>query len=80
MAKKKNEEKSEEQKNLPFIERWVARDEDGALYLYFGEKPEKCNTIWDDYEDSFIAIDDSLFPEVQWSDEEPTKVKLVIDK
>ena len=70
----------EDEKKAPFIERWVARDKDGTLYLYFGEKPEKCNTIWDDYEDSFIGLDDSLFPEVKWSDEEPTKVRLVIDK
>ena len=70
----------EDEKKSPFIDRWVARDKDGTLCLYFGEKPEKCNTIWDDYEDSFIALDGSLFPEVQWSDEEPTKVKLVIEK
>ena len=70
----------EEDKQMPFIERWVARDKDGTLCLYFGKEPEKCKTIWDVYDDSFIEIDGSLFPEVQWSDEEPTKVRLVIDK
>ena len=52
----------EEEKNAPFIERWVARDKDGTLCLYFGEKPEKCNTIWDDYEDSFT---DELLSQTQ---------------
>lgn len=28
----------------------------------------------------FIELDNCLFPEVKWSDDEPTKVKLVIDK
>lgn len=27
-----------------------------------------------------LMIGSSIFPEVKWSDEEPTKVKLVIDK
>ena len=64
-----------------FIERWVARDKDGTLCLYIGEEPpKKEKSVWDaEYED-FIELDCSLFPEVQWSDEEPTKVKLVIDK
>ena len=70
----------EEEKQVPFIERWVARDKDGTLCLYFGKHPDKCETIWDVYDDSFIELDGSLFPEVKWSDEEPTKVKLVIDK
>ena len=71
----------EEEKQMPCLERWVARDKDGTLCLYFGNKPpEKCKTLWDVYDDLFIEIDGSLFPEVQWSDEEPTKVKLVIDK
>ena len=64
-----------------FIERWVARDKDGTLCLYIREEPpKKEKSVWDaEYED-FIELDGSLFPEVQWSDKEPTKVKLVIDK
>ena len=64
-----------------FIERWVARDKDGTLCLYIGEEPpKKEKSVWDaEYED-FIELDGSLFKEVQWSDEEPTKVKLLIDK
>ena len=72
-----------EDDKMPYIERWVARDKDGTLYLYFGKNPpkkEETENLWDYNDDSFIKIDGSLFPEVQWSDEEPTKVKLVIDK
>ena len=66
------------------IEAWLARDYNGSIYIYT-EKPQKLLETWfvrglgfmklDD-----MKLDDSLFPEVQWSDEEPTKVKLVIDK
>ena len=64
-----------------FIERWVARDKDGTLCLYIGEEPpKKEKSVWDAEYDDFIELDGSLFKEVQWSDKEPTKVKLVIDK
>ena len=58
---------------------WIARDEDGLLYLFFREKPQNMESLWDNQIDSWIEIDSHLFPEVQWSDEEPTKVKLVIN-
>ena len=65
------------------IEMWLARDIYG-LYLYIGKAPIKSgiHNIWD-YDPkrtSTFELSESLFPEVQWSDEEPTKVKLVIDK
>ena len=64
-----------------FIERWVARDKDGTLCLYIGEEPpKKEKSVWDAEYDDFIELDGSLFKEVQWSDKDPTKVKLVIDK
>ena len=70
-----------EKEETSYIERWLARDKDGTLCLHIGqEPPKKCKTIWDDDYDNFIELDGSLFPEVKWSDEEPTKVKLVIDK
>ena len=63
-----------------FIDRWIARDKDGTLCLYWGENPPtKTDILWD-YNSDYEEIDGSLFPEVQWSDAEPTKVKLVIDK
>ena len=60
-------------------EMWIARDEDGLLYLFFKKKPQKGKTYWDQNDD-WIEIDNHLFPEIKWSDKEPTKVKLVIDK
>lgn len=69
----------EEEKEV-CIERWIARDKDGTLCLYWGENPPtKTDRLWD-YGSDYEEIDGSLFPEVKWSDEEPTKVKLVIDK
>ena len=71
---------NEEEKKMPCIERWIARDKDGTLCLYWGENPPtKKDMIWD-YNSDYEEIDCSLFPEVKWSDEEPTKVKLIIDK
>lgn len=62
------------------IERWVARDKDGTLFMFIGDNPPtKGESIWDDNGD-FVKIDCNLFPEVKWSDDEPTKVKLIIDK
>ena len=59
---------------------WVARDKDGSLFLYVNQKPSKEETIWDDDYGRYIEIDGSLFQEVQWSDAEPTNVRLVIEK
>ena len=52
------------------------------LYLY-NSKPYKYDTQWypnDLPNTGFICLADEYFPEVKWSDVEPTKVKLVIDK
>ena len=70
-----------EKEEPSYIERWLARDKDGTLCLYIGEEPpKKEKLVWDAEYDDFIELDGSLFPEVKWSDDEPTKVKLVIDK
>ena len=62
-------------------EMWLARDKDSSLYLFIGVKPNKYSSTWQNSMAKVIVmIDNSLFPEVQWSDDEPTKVKLVIDK
>lgn len=62
-------------------EMWLARDSDNLLYLYVGAKPEKKNEfIWNCLRADITRLDSDIFPEVQWEDEEPTKVKLVIDK
>ena len=61
-------------------EMWLARDKSGYLYLYKG-KPIKYSTYWmRPLQKDMIQLDNSLFPEVQWSDVGPTKVKLEIVK
>ena len=62
-------------------EMWLARDEDNSLYLYYEEKPVKYFEKWrTSISSRYIRISCGLFSEVKWSDDEPTKVKLVIDK
>ena len=61
-------------------EMWVARDKDGELAMYKNKpfKDERAEQWslggWWDF------LPKNWFPEVQWSDDEPTKVKLVIEK
>ena len=61
-------------------EMWLARDEDGTLFL-FTQKPSKLKGRWASILGTRRGeLPGTMFPEVQWSDNEPTKVKLVIDK
>ena len=60
------------------IEAWVARDDDGSLYMYTA-KPKKRSYNWYAPKVGYVKLDDSLFPEVQWSDEEPTEVTITIN-
>ena len=50
--------------------------------LVIGAKPVKLFQIAWGYppNGNSMDLDSSLFPEVQWLDDEPTKVKIVIDK
>ena len=59
------------------IEAWVARDYDGSLYMYTA-KPEKKRDFWHAPEAGYMKLDDSLFPELKWSDEEPKGIELSI--
>ena len=59
---------------------WLARDQNGSLCLFIGEKPKKYKTYWHDWSGGWKRINSNLFPEVKWLDEEPTKIKLVIEK
>ena len=63
-------------------EMWVARDENGALYFHGISKPKKDTGegMWISDNYNPYPINPNLFPEVQWSDNEPTKVKLEIVK
>lgn len=59
------------------LKAWVARDENGSLYM-FPEKPKKKSVFWHAPKVGYTKLNDSLFPEVQWSDEEPTEIELSI--
>ena len=56
------------------ISAWIARDEDGFLYLS-ARTPERNGNIWST---SNFVIGKNNFPQVKWEDEEPTKVELTI--
>ena len=64
---------------------WIARDEDGKLYIYFIHPfKSKSKREWrlPDFhnEDAIGAkrIDSDLFPSVQWEDEEPTEAYITL--
>ena len=60
------------------IEAWVARDKDGKLYLY-RDRPIKDKFVW--YSPGFsLVLASASFPEIKWSDDEPTKVSITIKK
>ena len=59
------------------LEAWVARDYDGSLYMYTA-KPQKMRDNWYAAKVGYVKLDDSLFPEVQWSDGEPKEIILSI--
>ena len=65
-------------------EMWLARDKDETLWL-FTYKPRRKDEEWEQTNvhnkySTCMEIDGFIFPEVKWSDDEPTKVKLVIEK
>lgn len=59
---------------------WLARDKNNILYLFIGRKPQKKERQWINPAAFWIAMPHYLFPEVKWWDDEPTKVKIIIDK
>lgn len=62
-------------------EMWIARDKSEILFLYVSNyEPIKEDECWTCCGGDCIALDGSLFPEVKWSDKEPTKVKFIIEK
>ena len=61
-------------------EMWLARDEDGTLFL-FTQKPSKMNDRWAGILGTRRGdLSRTMIPGIKWSDNEPTKVKLVIEK
>ena len=60
------------------MEAWAARDMDGKLFLY-RDKPIKDKFVW--YSPGFsLVLASASFPEIKWSDDEPTKVSITIKK
>ena len=60
------------------IELWAARDMDGKLFLY-RDKPIKDKFVW--YSPGFsLVLASASFPEIKWSDDEPTSLKITIEK
>ena len=59
---------------------WLARDKDDRLHVYRGEKPKRFLKTWSISSFDVSPLPRQWFPEVQWSDDEPTKVKLIIEK
>lgn len=58
------------------IELWAARDKNGKFYLY-RNKPIKDMFEW--YSPGFsLVLPSASLPEIQWSDEEPTKVSITV--
>lgn len=59
---------------------FIARDSDGGLYLYYSNPPIKSEEIWVSLYTprNTFKIDDMLFPEVKWEDEEPTEINIEI--
>ena len=62
------------------IEMWLARDKDDRLHVYRGEKPKRFLKTWSILSFDVSPLPREWFPEVQWADDEPTKVKLIIEK
>lgn len=58
---------------------WIARDKNGSLTL-FNKKPEKIKEIGEwtvfGFNVKYWELDEDLFPEVKWEDDEPRKLVL----
>lgn len=58
---------------------YLARDEDGDLWA-FRVKPKKEDDFWDTENDCHSAvIENDNFPEIQWTDAEPTKISELLE-
>ena len=61
------------------IKAWVARDENGMLYLYL-DKPLNFEGRWIPTSHRFTVMNEELFPEVKWEDEEATELTFTIKR
>ena len=62
------------------IEMWLARNKDERLHVYRGEKPKRFLKTWSNSSFDVSPLPRQWFPEIKWSDDEPTKVKFTIEK
>lgn len=54
---------------------WIARDKSGSIFA-FSERPNKYKVCW-----AFapsMQLDKSIFPSVQWEDDEPTEAYITL--
>ena len=60
---------------------WIARDEDGTLYIYKNKPHKRDAYCWFNY-DGFCVFSafNHLFQMVQWEDEEPWLITDIINK
>ena len=62
------------------LKAWVARDENGMLFLYLAP-PRKYQSKWrPNIRADYLGINRELFPEVKWEDEEPTEISITIKR
>ena len=69
------------QKNIDLLKfflelgfKYLARDRNDCIWVY-GTAPKKVNQVWATcYEDKSEEINKYSFPEIKWSDDEPTKI------
>lgn len=62
-------------RNLPGKYEWIARDENGVLYIYY-DKPKKNSFTWAvAFGSRCLNLFNHLFKMVQWDDDEPWKIE-----
>ena len=66
------------------IKGYVARDEDGQLCIFYGDRPHRggCNRWWHPEHcaiGDWMNIPEEMFPELKWEDE-PIEVELIIKR
>ena len=63
--------------SCPTIKGWVARDENGQLWLY-AQRPFRNHTVWTtDKGRYFIRINDTFLPDLRWEDE-PIEAEIIV--
>jgi len=63
-------------RNLPKEYEWIARDEDGELYIYDKPEPFKEKINWyNESKSSELYIFNHKFQFIKWEDEEPYNIK-----